>query len=278
MYNNINKKFSSFLLSNLPYLFSVSFSMLVIWGIYHYQFELLRFLHSSTNIINKHKNASEFLLALGIILLVFSVRQIIRLTKSNRLLKTSGLIRTTQNLTLQEIHNLSKELDEGTSSFNYFGITGWETFGARKSLFHLLLKYKEIKVVLLDPLSPLVEIYSRNLNISADTLKNEIISTIQVLTEARNQSHSHVELKFNYSIPPWKLVFFDQYVFSQSYRGNKTHSAPSIGYIIKRVPDEEGNLYEMFYQYFHQQWSSGAYADFDFNSQAIMRKNQRQNK
>jgi len=150
------------------------------------------------------------------------------------------------------------------------GSTGFRTFtDPAGDLHRVLLSCREAKVMLLDPLKDGVIARAKSLTdpaVTPEALREQIFRSIDFLRELKTRQ-KNIRLKLYHEAPLLKLAMFGDYLFLQHYpAGLNVREMPE--YVFRH--SKNGNLFNLFYQYFVLRWLDPAVPEYDLGTNELV--------
>lgn len=166
-----------------------------------------------------------------------------------------------QNLLLEKFRHAKK--------IEIMVIRGLAIFSLKDSLFYNVLKDKNpnefnIRILMLDPKSPFVEVRAQEINESKNAVTKGIKYSIGELIEVKDAKNLNLKIKVYDELPIWRLMFFDNSVFVSSFQKGK-EGAKLPMYLFEK---DNFSQYDVFERYFNYIWNykSREAAEIDYRN------------
>lgn len=205
---------------------------------------LIKFVESHANMI-----------FIGSVIFGIILTNTLLLNRQRRLLEVSGLNFFSEHSSSDRIsadwkHLLKEFKNSNTQSLHILGSTGLNTFASPDSPLHNYLENFKgaVFILLIDPESDVVATRAKDLGMKLTDYRAEITESIKYL-ESYCRKNRTVKLKVYKSMPVWKMIMSDRYLWLQYYEGNQ-HVDDTTVYGINK----NNSSYRSFYQYSHWQF------------------------
>ncbi len=192
--------------------------------------------------------------------------------KLSRLARTAGLVSVAGAAAFLGKRRLKKMKEEHGfgRSVMLIGSTGFRTFTDPDGDLHEALRNcREAKIILLDPLKEGVIARARSLadtGITPEIFREQIIRSIDFL-KGLKKLQKNVRLKLYPAVPLVKLVIFGDYLCLRHYPAG-LHVRKMPEYVLKC--DQHGSLFELFYQYFINEWFKRDIPEYDLDTDELV--------
>jgi hypothetical protein len=216
--------------------------------------------------------STEIATAILLIILINALVRSLRVRKFYRMAKTAGIAAVAPPATFLARRKIKKLKEEQGSGRNIMLIssTGFRTFVDPAGDLHGVLKNsREAKIMLLDPLRDGVTARAKSLakpGITPEGFREQIIRSIDFLKELK-ASQKNIRLKLYRDVPLLKLAILGDYLCLQHYpTGLHVRAMPE--YVFKH--DQNGSLFNLFYQYFVSRWFDPAIPEYDLDTDELV--------
>jgi hypothetical protein len=148
--------------------------------------------------------------------------------------------------------------------------TGYRSFTDPEGDLHQVLQNcREAKIMLLDPLRDGVVTRAKSLadpEITPEILRDQIVRSIDFLKGLKAQQKK-IRLKLYPDVPLLKMAILGDYLSLQHYpSGLNVRKMPE--YVFKHA--REGNLFNLFYQYFVTRWLDSGIPEYDLDTDDLV--------
>jgi hypothetical protein len=216
--------------------------------------------------------STEIAAAIVLIVVVNIVVRNWRIGKLSHLAKTSGLVSVapaTAFLTRRRMKKRKEEHGFGRSVM-LIGSTGLRTFTDPAGDLHGVLRNcREAKIMLLNPLKDGVIGRARSLadpGITPEIFREQIIRSIDFLKGLKSLQ-KNIRLKLYPDVPLMKLAILGDFLYLQHYpTGLNVKKMPE--YVLKH--DQDGGLFNLFYQYFVNRWFDPNIPEYDLDTDEVV--------
>jgi hypothetical protein len=213
-------------------------------------------------------------IAAAVILIVFvnaAVRDM-KTRKLSRMAKDAGLAcvaRATALLARRRLKNLKEEQGFGRNVM-IISSTGFRTFADPAGDLHQVLRNcREAKIMLLDPLKDGVTARAKSLadpDITPESFRDQIIRSIDFLKGLKTRQ-KNIRLKLYQDVPLLKLAILGDYLCLQHYPTG-LNVQKMAEYVFKH--DQNGSLFNLFYQYFVSRWFDPKIPEYDLDTDELI--------
>lgn len=235
--------------------------------------------------IDRHQTSTHGILTLFVLFSLVVVIKVRRGILRGKIAKTAGLFLYSFNSTQKSLKDSEQYLKAAGKKTIYLGVlaaTGWDTFGREGTPLHEAVRTcREIRVVLLDPLSKAVEIRSKALGIDAEDYRKDIHRSIEYLRTIKKKGTSDgtrlhgIRLKAYKFLPFWHFVILDNWVRVQQYPDND-YVKNSPYYAFEKGEESEkggGMIFEHVCNEFNRYWDDdGRFIEYDFERGGFVRE------
>ncbi|HEY6012149.1 MAG TPA: hypothetical protein VIX18_11835 [Nitrospirota bacterium] len=227
------------------------------------------------------ENEESFLISAEItaaIILIILVNSTVRHWRNRKLSQTAraaGLVTAappTSLLAKMQGRKLKKAQGMGRSIM-LISSTGYHTFTDPDADLHGVLKNcRDAKIMLLDPLKDGVTARARSLGdpaITPERFRDQIIRSIDFL-KGLKACQKNIRLKLYQDPPLVKLGVLGDYLWLKHYpTGLNVRKMPE--YVFKH--DQDGSLFNLFYQYFVGRWLDPNVPEYDLDTDELIYRN-----
>jgi hypothetical protein len=224
------------------------------------------------------ENQELFLMATEIsvaVMLIVIINMLLRswgIRKRSQMARTAGLARVAPANSFLARRRLKKLKEDQGAGRNVMMIssTGFRTFtDPTGDMHHVLKNCREAKILLLDPLKEGVTARAKSLNdpdITPERFREQIISSIDFLKGLKGLQ-KNIRLKLYGDVPILKLAILGDYLSLQHYpTGLNVQKMPE--YVFKH--DQNGSLFNLFYQYFVNRWFDTNIPEYDLDTDELV--------
>ncbi len=207
--------------------------------------------------------------------LIIAINTIVRAWSARRhsqMAQVAGLNQVAPAMTFLARRRLKKLKQEQGAGRNVMIVnaTGYRSFTDFEGDLHQVLQNcREAKIMLLDPLKEGVVTRAKSLadpEITPEILRDQIIRSIDFLKSLKAQQKK-IRLKLYPDVPLLKLAILGDYLSLQHYpAGLNVRKMPE--YVFKHA--REGNLFNLFYQYFVTRWLDPAIPEYDLDTDDLI--------
>ncbi len=216
--------------------------------------------------------ATEIAAAVMLIIFVNASVRYVTTRKLSRMAKAAGLAGFARATALLARRRLQKMKEEQGSGRNVMIIssTGFRTFADPAGDLHQVLRNcREAKIMLLDPLKDGVTARAKSLadpGITPEIFRDQIIRSIDFLKGLKTLQ-KNIKLKLYRDVPLLKLAILGDYLCLQHYpTGLNVRTMPE--YVFKH--DQNGGLFNIFYQYFVSRWLDPKIPEYDLDTDELI--------
>ncbi len=216
--------------------------------------------------------ATEIAAAVMLIIFVNTSVRYVTTRKLSRMAKDAGLAGVARATALLARRRLQKMKEEQGSGRNVMIIssTGFRTFADPAGDLHQVLRNcREAKIMLLDPLKDGVTARAKSLadpGITPEIFRDQIIRSIDFLKGLKTLQ-KNIKLKLYRDVPLLKLAILGDYLCLQHYpTGLNVRTMPE--YVFKH--DQNGGLFNIFYQYFVSRWLDPKIPEYDLDTDELI--------
>jgi hypothetical protein len=214
----------------------------------------------------------EITAAILLIVLVNAIVRHWRTRKLSHMAETAGLVAATpaRSLLAKMQGKKLKEKQGMGRSVMLISSTGFRTFTDPAADLHQVLRNcREAKIMLLDPLKDGVTARAKSLGdpaVTPESFRDQIIRSIDFL-KGLKACQKNVRLKLYQDPPLVKLGILGDYLWLQHYpTGLNARKVPE--YVFKH--DQNGSLFNLFYQYFVSRWFDPNIPEYDLDTDEIV--------
>ncbi len=215
---------------------------------------------------------TEITAAIGLILLINAIVRSWGVKGRSQMARVAGLTRVVPAKTFLARRRLKKLKEAQGTGRNVMLIssTGFRTFADPEGDLHEVVRNcREAKIMLLDPLKDGVTSRAKSLadpNITPEILREQIIRSIDFL-KGLKALQKNIRLKLYPDVPLLKLSILGDYLCLQHYpTGLNVRHMPE--YVFKH--DQDGGLFNLFYQYFVNRWLDPAIPEYDLDTDELV--------
>lgn len=187
----------------------------------------------------------------------------------------SGMFLFKPNSTKRQIkrsEDFLKKQSLGCGFLYIRGATGWETFGNPSSpLYEAAKSCREVRVILIYPLSGAVQERARHLHVNVQNYRKEIYDSINYLRSLKRDSArpDYLTLKMYQGYPFWKYIMLEDYVWVQQYP-REGHVKNSPCYAFQRLPiSNTKGIYDHLLNQFLIYWDSPNLGVYNFQTERL---------
>lgn len=151
-----------------------------------------------------------------------------------------------------------------SAQLNILGSGGYETFSASDApLYELVTTFQgELRILLLDPLSPAFRQRCANVNVSESVYCDWIYKSIELCQRLKSTKNQAVEIRLYSDYPIWKMIFTTEYMWLQWYQNTDVDNTPV--YCFQTIKDEQKtSLYYPLTSVFLRRWEGGTRIDLN---------------
>lgn len=213
-------------------------------------------------------------IAAAIILIIF-LNAIVRnwkIRKLSRLAKTAGMVAVAPATALLTRWRMKKlKVKQGFErSVMIISSTGFRSFTDPTGDLHQVLRNcREAKIMLLDPLKDGVTARAKSLadpDITPESFREQIVRSIDFL-KGLKAHQKKIRLKLYGGVPLLKLAILGDYLCLQHYpTGLNVRKMPE--FVFKH--DQNGSLFNLFYQYFVTRWFDTSIPEYDLDTDELI--------
>jgi hypothetical protein len=219
--------------------------------------------------------SAEIAAAIILIVLVNVIVRHWRNRKLSHIAKTAGLVAAapaTSLLSKMQGKKMKEKQGMGRSVM-LISSTGFRTFtDPAADLHHVLRNCRDAKIMLLDPLKDGVTTRAKSLGdptITPEGFRDQIIQSIDFL-KGLKACQKNIRLKLYQDAPLFKLGVLGDYLWLKHYpTGLNVRKMPE--YVFKH--DQDGSLFNLFYQYFVSRWFDANIPEYDLDTDELVYRN-----
>lgn len=177
---------------------------------------------------------------------------------------SQGIFARKKNRKLKEDQGISRDI-------MVIGSTGHRTFANSNGELHNVVKNcREARIMLLNPYCEGADIRAKSITdseITQSRLAEQIRESIAFLKELRSLQ-KNIRLKLYASVPFLKITISGDYIWAKHYHaGFDVIGMPE--YIFRHI-QRPSSLYDIFYQYFVNQWNNPEIPEYDFETDQLV--------
>jgi hypothetical protein len=258
------------------YVISIAIYLIVRWILKNWQTEnVITYVEQSGILIDKYKIFIDFALIAMLITFVEILARFYIHYKKGSMAIASGMFLFKPNSTKHQIKKSEEFLRKESLGCGFLyirGATGWETFGSLGSPLREAAKScREVRIILIYPLSDDVQERARNLHVSTRDYKKEIYDSIIYLHSLKRASPrpDYLTLKMYQRYPFWKYIILENYVWVQQYP-REGHVKNSPCYAFQRLQGSNTRgIYDHLLNQFLIYWDSPNLGIYNFQTEQL---------
>jgi hypothetical protein len=216
--------------------------------------------------------STEIVAAIILIVFINAVVRDLKIRKLSQLAKTAGMVAAAPATALFKKWRMKKlKKEQGfEKSVMIISSTGFRSFTDPTGDLHQVLRNcREAKIMLLDPLKDGVTGRAKSLadpDITPESFREQIIRSIDFL-KGLKAYQKNIRLKLYRGLPLLKLAILGDYLCLQHYpTGLNVRKMPE--YVFKH--DQDGSLFNLFYQYFATRWLDTSIPEYDLDTDELI--------
>ncbi len=216
--------------------------------------------------------STEIVAAIALIVIINAVVRDLKIRKLSQLAKTAGMVAAAPATALFKKWHMKKlKKEQGfEKSVMIISSTGFRSFTDPAGDLHQVLRNcREAKIMLLDPLKDGVTARAKSLadpDITPESFREQIIRSIDFL-KGLKAYQKNIRLKLYGGLPLLKLAILGDYLCLQHYpTGLNVRKMPE--YLFKH--DQDGSLFNLFYQYFVTRWFDTSIPEYDLDTDELI--------